>query len=598
MISLVEDFNNIPLHDPFQYPDIMKLYSHIEEITEEDNRGFIIQRPLFSQSDLPDLLKIPKVKIQDFHWEEDFIYAVLLHHNNTLAIKHLGLIPSYILTEVRNKRCKLVLDNVLEGNSIDFLLEPLYRVIQELNLPAEQIYYVTNNLVAEKVHEKWLEENTVTSPITITSVMYNVHDVQRLKKVPLYKEIIIETPTEKVVPSEFLPALPPRVSIKDEIEYKKLNLENIKSFLKVNRTNREERNLFMLFMNKHNLFEKSLVSFPDYPSFYQYHERFDYLLEEDNVKSLLKKLPFDLDESDRSNHGPAGFGLNEFDADLPFNPVHYRNTFISIVMCAFPFDENGCHLHSSTFNPMYCGHPIIQFGPRGHMQELRNRGFKTFNDWWDESYDEIEDTWDRFEAIMKLVLDLSKKSKEEMLEMYVDMKTTLQHNSNLINKYKGIKELKEVILKKRSLYSTTYAIIIPEKSDIQIAKNFKVFKGTVEQATLDIKKYELEQDILFAGVIIINSLKFLTIEGDKTKLINELVSKNKLTLKNIYLNKIYHHGIDSKCYAEDKIVYCSTWVLPFYSYLKRSNNSLYANCMRHRLHMVEFLNSQSSKFIL
>lgn len=449
MISLLEDFNNIPLHDPFLFPHIMELYSHIDEITEEDNRGYIIQRPLFSQSDLPAFLDIPEVNIQDFDWDKDFIYAVLLHHNNSLAVKHLNLLPPYILTEIRNKKCKLLLDNVLEGNSIDFLLEPLYNSIEKLNLPGEQIYYVTNNLIAERIHNEWVVENKIASPITVISFMYNVHDVQRLKKVPLYRETIIQTQTEKVVPPEFLPALPSRVSIKKEIEYKKDNLENIKTFLKVNRTNREERNLFMLFMNKYNLFEKSLVSFPDYPSFYQYHERFDYLLEQDNVKSLLIKLPFDLDESDRSNHGPAGFGLNEFDADLPFNPIHYRNSFISIVMCAFPFDENGCHLHSSTFNPMYCGHPVIQFGPRGHMQELRNRGFKTFNIWWDESYDEIEDTWDRFEAVLKVVLDLSKKSKKEMLKMYIEMKSTLQHNSNLINRYNGIQELKEKVLNEK-----------------------------------------------------------------------------------------------------------------------------------------------------
>lgn len=450
MISLLEDFNNISLHDPFMYPHIMEIYSHVPEVTEEDNRGFIIQRPLFSQSDIPHFLNIPVVNIEDFEWDSKFIYPVLLHHNNRVAVENLNLIPPYILDEVRKRNCKLIFDNLLEGNSIDFLLEPLYRSLSELMLPPEQIYYITNNLIAEEEHKRWVEQNNIKRTININSFMYNVHDVQRLKKVPLYRDPIIETETEAVVPPKFLPALPEIVDIEKEIAYKARNLDTVRHFLKVNRTNREERNLFMLFMNKHNLFDKALVSFPDFPQHYSYPKDFKDYTNSKNISELLKKLPFDIDESDRSNHGPAGFGLNEFDADLPFNPIHYKNTFISVVMCAFPFDENGCHLHSSTFNPIYCGHPVIQFGPKGHLKELRRRGFKTFGEWWDESYDMLENPWDRFKAILKVVEELSNKSKGEMLKMYIEMKSTLQHNSDLINNYRGIESLKSLIIDEKS----------------------------------------------------------------------------------------------------------------------------------------------------
>ena len=66
---------------------------------------------------------------------------------------------------------------------------------------------------------------------------------------------------------------------------------------------------------------------------------------------------------------------------------------------------------------------------------MRERGFKTFDKWWDESYDEIKDGWERFDAILKLVDKLSRKSNKELLEMYVDMKDVLQHNIDLINQY-------------------------------------------------------------------------------------------------------------------------------------------------------------------
>ena len=225
-------------------------------------------------------------------------------------------------------------------------------------------------------------------------------------------------------------------NIDTEINYKKKNIEKIKPFLKVNRTNRPERDLFMLFIEHEDLYDKFKISFPhfskeDFPT----HNRFKKYLKPSNINFLLNKVPFDIDKTDETNHGPAGYGEGYFNADLPFQPIHYRNTLFSIVMCAFPFVENACHLHSSTFNPIHQGHPIIQFGPYKSLERMRERGFKTFDKWWDESYDEIKDGWERFDAILKLVDKLSRKSNKELLEMYVDMKDVLQHNIDLINQY-------------------------------------------------------------------------------------------------------------------------------------------------------------------
>ena len=121
------------------------------------------------------------------------------------------------------------------------------------------------------------------------------------------------------------------------------------------------------------------------------------------------------DNTDETNHGDAGYGKGKFNADLPFQPIHYKNSFISVVMAAFPFEDNTCHLHSSTFNPMYCGHPILQFGPYQSLREMRERGFKTFGNWWDESYDDEPDHRKRFEKVMDVTLELSKISSKELL---------------------------------------------------------------------------------------------------------------------------------------------------------------------------------------
>jgi hypothetical protein len=187
-------------------------------------------------------------------------------------------------------------------------------------------------------------------------------------------------------------------------------------------------------MNYHKLFDKSLISFPTLSDEYC-PPVFEKYLTKENIEDLKSKVPFDIDKTDETNHGDAGFGKGFFDADLPFQPIHYKNSFISIVFCAFPFEDNACHLHSSTFNPMYCGHPIIQFGPYQSLKEMKERGFKTFGKWWDESYDDEPNHWIRFEKVMGVTLELSKLSPKELLKIYINMKDVLQHNVDLISNY-------------------------------------------------------------------------------------------------------------------------------------------------------------------
>ena len=108
MVSLLDNFNQVSLHNPSE--EILKLYSHIEEIYEIDPRGYNITRPLFSHSDMPNFLNTPTVNIEDFQWDKPFIYSVVLHHNNALAAEYLNLIPKKILEQIKEKKCKLVLD--------------------------------------------------------------------------------------------------------------------------------------------------------------------------------------------------------------------------------------------------------------------------------------------------------------------------------------------------------------------------------------------------------------------------------------------------------------------------------------------------------
>ena len=410
MITLIDNFNQVSMTEPSQ--EIIDIYKHIPEITEQDNRNETICRPLFSHSSLPNVLGLTEVQTENFTFDRPFSYFVHVHHNQPLWAKNLDVIPNNILEEVRKGNCKLIFDNTLEGKSIegDEFLNPFYESIDKLKLPTKNIYFITNNLVAEKTHKEYHRADK----INIISIMWNVFDIQRLKE-------------ER--------NLPTKVSSDMEYKYKSVNIFKTKPFLKINRTNRDERDIFMLFLNFEKLFDKCLVSFPELHKWPDYSNMFYKYTQQENINDLKSKLPFDIDNTDKTNHGPAGVGEGKFNADLPFDPIHYRDTFISIVMGAFPFDTSGYHLHSSTFNPMYCGHPIIQFAPYKTLEVMKQYGFKTFDKWWDESYDDEPDDWKRLQMIMDLVLTLSDYDEKDLLHMYQDMKETLQHNVDMIENY-------------------------------------------------------------------------------------------------------------------------------------------------------------------
>jgi arabinogalactan endo-1,4-beta-galactosidase len=65
-------------------------------------------------------------------------------------------------------------------------------------------------------------------------------------------------------------------------------------------------------------------------------------------------------------------------------------------------------------------------------ESLKSKGFKTFSDFWDESYDEIEDNSDRMELVYKTIKSLIEKTNEEWDELNTKLLPILEHNRNTL----------------------------------------------------------------------------------------------------------------------------------------------------------------------
>ncbi len=81
-----------------------------------------------------------------------------------------------------------------------------------------------------------------------------------------------------------------------------------------------------------------------------------------------------------------------------------------------------------TVNAMTHKRPFICVAPPYTLEYIRNLGFKTFNDFWNEGYDTTEDHTQRMNKIRYLLDSIKQLNIEQLKDMLVEMKSVLEHN--------------------------------------------------------------------------------------------------------------------------------------------------------------------------
>ena len=80
------------------------------------------------------------------------------------------------------------------------------------------------------------------------------------------------------------------------------------------------------------------------------------------------------------------------------------------------------------------GHPFVLYGNRWSLRYLKAVGYKTFNKWIDESYDEENESSKRSEMIADEINKFANKSIDELREIRKEMQEVLDHNKDHYNK--------------------------------------------------------------------------------------------------------------------------------------------------------------------
>jgi len=96
-----------------------------------------------------------------------------------------------------------------------------------------------------------------------------------------------------------------------------------------------------------------------------------------------------------------------------------------------------------TIRAMLMKKPFIIMGPKCFLIHLRQMGFRTFHDFWNEDYDGFG-LGNRYDKILNLIDVLASKSATELHDMYENMQEILDHNYDLIVSQEFNKNIKYV----------------------------------------------------------------------------------------------------------------------------------------------------------
>lgn len=133
----------------------------------------------------------------------------------------------------------------------------------------------------------------------------------------------------------------------------------------------------------------------------------------------------------------------------------FINSFCHIVTERI-FYENRIHLTEKVFRPIVCCRPFILMSSPRSLEYLKGYGFKTFDNFWNEDYDLIEDHAQRIDKILEVINYLGSLSQTQIVNMLMEMKSVLLYNrDHFYNKFQEIITLElfsnlEVALKQQN----------------------------------------------------------------------------------------------------------------------------------------------------
>lgn len=215
-----------------------------------------------------------------------------------------------------------------------------------------------------------------------------------------------------------------------------------KHFLCLNRVPRAGRLLiFAVIASNRKLDSKSILSIgsgDNSPETNNYHKfvSFSHDIQgqppsEKEQKIVPSRLQNFINSYDWDERSHILDNLEDTNKALSINLDFHQSTFVNIVTETL-YSNKTIFFSEKIFKPIYMLQPFILIGNPHSLKELKKLGYKTFDRWWDESYDEEENLIKRVLKIEKILKKISKLTPDELFSWTTAMEDTLVHNYSVL----------------------------------------------------------------------------------------------------------------------------------------------------------------------
>jgi len=313
--------------------------------------------------------------------DEKYFYIIPIYslsayvpYNSHIAISE------KVLNDIRNKQAYLLFTYENEGDLyVPNLLDKFVKLVQDLNLSKDMVYVLHGDFSTDKFKDFPFSYQPVNSfPWWLLS----------------YKNISIPEYTPKYL------------------------------FNCYNRRPRDSRVIIMGLLHEADLLRNSIYSFGNNSR--AYIEQVDSIYQTKLTTSTLEYL------TNIANSSPDSKDLINDNPAINLETEHYQNTFLSLVNETLAEDQREAKFFSEKiYKPIVMEHPFILFSGYKNLEKFKEFGFKTFNKWWDESYDDEPNIIDRAKKIVSVLAKLNNLPDSQLVDLRKEMTPVLKHNKQV-----------------------------------------------------------------------------------------------------------------------------------------------------------------------
>lgn len=395
-------------------PNILQLADATHGIEIRDWRKFfypLVNTTIFKHIDGYEF--VPSATLQP---DDVFVYEYLYVWRQPLPMTcqpgdgmiEQSYISATVLNYIRSKNGYILFENTAEAFINHHDLWSIHNYFKFHKIPYKKVIYQTGCPNAAEYYSFWADHNNIPADDRMNVIFFDW----------------VEWNLSKDLQSLNFPHLPHSFS---QIEY---------DFISFNRRFRFHRSALLQVFYKHNLLEKSLFSMPEVDPDMKQGEWITFVdrsfsamlgFEYHDLEKIQKMLPLKIDGIDdihRMVHDQNNMSSK-----------YYMKSLISIVT-ETNFDTEIISTTEKTFKPIKYKKPFIMVGAPKTLEFLQKWGYKTFGEFWDESYDQEANHRLRMIKIGLICKEISEWSKEKKEEFYHKSQEIVNHNYNILyNRY-------------------------------------------------------------------------------------------------------------------------------------------------------------------